>query len=262
MGKILDYEPAIQAYISGQSLEKTARTHKVDRHTLAQKLSDQGVEIRSNHSYWTHTINHSAFDELTDESAYWAGMLMADGCIYHAPPRVPEIRLELSDKDKAHVERFRRFLSVELPVRERKIKMPDGRVALYNLCVGRSRQIADKLATYGVIPGKLQRTHVTHLEHNRHFWRGVMDGDGCLTWAAHYPSIQLVGNNGLMQQFCEHIAQALDIHLSPKKFKKNIWTVSIYCRKACAVAQYLYIPSDIALERKQTIAEKFADFYA
>jgi hypothetical protein len=29
-----------------------------------------------------YTLNEKAFDQLTDEAAYWVGFLLADGCIY------------------------------------------------------------------------------------------------------------------------------------------------------------------------------------
>lgn len=261
MGKILDYKPAIEAYISGLSLIESAEMHHVDPHTLSKKLSAQGVEIRSKYSYWTRYLNHDAFENLTDEASYWIGMLMADGCIYRQEKQAPEIRLELTSRDREHLKRFKKFLSADQPIRTRNLKLRSGNVATYDLMLVRSEQIASRLESFGVFPQKTQRTQIMHLEHNRHFWRGIMDGDGCLTWANKFPALSLVGTRTLMQQFCDHISQAINIHTVPRDFNRGVWTVSLYCRKACALTEYLYSNQTIALERKQTRAEAFATFY-
>jgi len=262
MGKILDYSPAIEAYISGMSLTEASKIHRVDRHTLSKKLVAQGIEIRPNYTYWTRALNHSAFDVLTDEVAYWIGMLMADGCIYTKTVVTPEVRLELAHRDRTLLEQFKLFLSAEHPIRTRTMKLKSGRIGYYDLFRYSSQQIADRLAFYGVVPQKTNLTQVHHLEHNRHFWRCIVDVVGSMTWTAKYPALHLVGSKKLMQQFCEHIAQAIDIHTIARKYKyRKVWTVCVYGRKACTVTQHLYSQHTISLDRKQVRAKVFAAFY-
>jgi len=259
MGIILDYGPAIEAYISGLSLLEASKKHKVDRHTLSKKLTAQGIQIRPPHTYWTHSLNHNAFDVLTDEAAYWVGFLMADGCIYEYKNDAPRIRLELAHKDRAILERLKLFVSAEHQIRTRTINFASGNIGQYDLLEFGSWQIVDQLAFYGVVPQKTHREQIKHLEYNRHFWRGIVDGDGCLTWSTRYPAFQLVGSHKLMRQFCEYVLKAFDIHAIPRKYK--MWTVCLYCRKACAVMQHLYSSHSISLDRKQARAEEFAAFY-
>ncbi len=262
MGKILNYEHAISSYLSGMSLSESANLHKVDRHTLKTKLNRNGVSIRPPQSYWTYNLNHSAFDTITEESAYWIGFLMADGCIHNPENETPEIRLDLSSKDVLHIEQLKRFVSAEHPIRTRSVKLKSGNTATYSLLVFRSQQIADRLATFGVVPDKTSRETVMILENNRHFWRGVVDGDGCLTFANKYPSFQLVGSFNLMNQFCTHIKIETGIVTEPRNFNRNVWTVSLYCKKAFQVTEHLYTLAPIALERKRNRANMFGAFYA
>lgn len=262
MGKILDYQPAIEAYQSGLSMTQACLLCGVDRHTLAKRLTALGIPIRSIQTYTTLSLNHAAFDEATDEAAYWVGMLMADGCIYQRNIRcAPEIRLDISDQDRTHLERFKAFLGAGQAIRVRPVVAKSGRSYDYCVLVVHSHQIANKLAEYGVTPQKTERERVMGLERNRHFWRGVMDGDGCLTWTAKYPAIQLVGGQPLMQQFCDYIAHAVDVHTTPRQFKPSVWTVCVYGRKAVAITNHLYTPGDVALERKRARAQAFASHY-
>ena len=56
-----------------------------------------------------YTINENVFNEITEESAYWIGFLMADGCIATRKSS-PYISLRISEVDIEHIEKFRSFL--------------------------------------------------------------------------------------------------------------------------------------------------------
>ena len=258
-----DYSTAIAEYKAGKSLSQLEKEQHLCRHTLAARLKAQGIPIRSPASYRASSINHHAFDKVTEESAYWVGFLMADGCIYeHSETNLtPRVSLHLARKDRDTIERFREFLSSEHRIRTNTISFDSGDLSYDKLDFG-SQHIVDRLAYFGVVPHKTKRAKVLHLENSRHFWRGVIDGDGCLTWSAKFPSFQLVGSQPLMQQFCDYIAEHLNIHTVPRKYKgKNVWTVSLYCRKASKMARHFYTNQAVSLERKLARAKLFITFY-
>src|SRR5216683_3432093 len=63
-------------------------------------------------------INHAAFDALTPEARYWAGFLMADGCLSLAKRRRKNgkivfyklVSVQLKVTDCSHLFKLRRFL--------------------------------------------------------------------------------------------------------------------------------------------------------
>jgi hypothetical protein len=227
-----------------------------------KKLKRRGVAIRSPQDYIRLALDHTAFDILTDEVAYWTGFLMADGCITQYRDETPQIRLELQAGDIAHLERFKAFLGAEHRIHSRAVNAK-GRKYHYGTIDVRSDAIAARLAKLGVVKNKTLRTDAGVLSHNRHFWRGVMDGDGCLTWTSSYPAVHVVGSETLMRQLCEHVAVATGIETAPRKYTdRSVWTVCIYGRKACRLTVYLYTEGDIALERKMLRAHAFASHYS
>lgn len=256
-----DYSQAIKEYKSGKSLSQIAKERHLCRHTLADRLRARDIPIRSSASYRERLINHEAFDILTDEAAYWIGFLMADGCVYQYHNITPRVKLELAHRDIDILEKFKSFLSAEHDIRSRTASF-SGKTARYDRLDFASQRIVDRLAHFGVLPQKTAREQVYHLENNRHFWRGVVDGDGSLTWSAGYPAFHLVGGQKLMEQFCEHVAANLSIYTIPRNYKdRNVWTVCIYGQKASSLVGHLYSNQHIALKRKLVRARKFIAFY-
>ena len=63
-----------------------------------------------------NTLDETAFDVVTPESAYWVGFLMATGSITRAGTRSPAIAVTTADEDRAHLERFRSFVKAMEPI--------------------------------------------------------------------------------------------------------------------------------------------------
>lgn len=199
-------------------------------------------------------LNESAFDTITEESAYWAGFLMADGCISDTDRSTPKVSVRLAVKDRVHLEAFRDFLGSKHAIVPVKRKHPavDFRF--------RSARIVDALASLGILPRK---THAARflggLEYNRHAWRGVIDGDGSLGLHGMgrkrlvRPMLSLAGSEPLMRQFIDFARTVADCALTLQPHGK-IWKVQLSCNTAYLAAKSLYEDCTVALSRKLATA--------
>lgn len=120
-----------------------------------------------------YTHNKNAFSEITSESAYWAGFIAADGCIFDNKRLI----IGLSDKDYLHLERFKNFIEYTGPLRvmQNNAYVIDINAA-YKVCT-------DLTTTYNITPKKsktLVHPNITEKNHIRSFIVGYIDGDGCI----------------------------------------------------------------------------------
>lgn len=247
----------IRRYNAGESTLSLGRSFGFDPSTLQEMFRRRGVKMReAGASRAGHKINESAFDEITDASAYWVGFLMADGCVVERGGSA-SVNLSISACDVGHVEAFRAFLGgtqkIHITKNSNHASQP-----LARYTVG-SRRLADALAKLGVVPNKSATAKAIGLECNAAFWRGVIDGDGCVRWAAtdkserRYPQIRLVGSHHLVSQFadfCEPIASRRN-RVRPMH---TIWQFGLTGAPAAAVIRVLYASATIALPRKHAVA--------
>ena len=101
-----------------------------------------------------NTLDETAFDVVTPESAYWVGFLMAAGSITRAGTRSPAIAVTTADEDRAHLERFRGFVRAMEPITVgTRDGFRDASRAYLSVQV-RSARLARTLARFGVVPYK------------------------------------------------------------------------------------------------------------
>lgn len=157
-----------------------------------------------------YSLLDSIFDTVSEESAYWMGMLMADGWIFKEKTGNPRIAITLAEKDYAHLVKFSRFLKSTYPILRKTVKRHGKIVYQYSIRFS-SKRIAEKLIGYGVVPRKSFIAKVIGLEnseHLKHFWRGVFDGDGYLKNKDGKDGDRMVltGSNDLLIQFEDFIS--------------------------------------------------------
>lgn len=124
-----------------------------------------------------YNYNRNFFDKIdTEEKSYWAGFIAADGNIrkdFH------KMRIELNIQDKTHLEKFRKSIDGDMPVRE-SIR-PKNHSCYIDL---NSVKICKDLDKIGITPNKSLTLNVDlssiseELVH--HFYRGYFDGDGII----------------------------------------------------------------------------------
>jgi hypothetical protein len=249
----IDKAEIVARYEAGEGCTALAEYYGCSWGTILYHLRRLGVKIRSPHS--TYAVDESAFNPIdTEPKAYWLGFLAADGCVKDES----RVSLGLAEKDKDHVERFRAFLHTDSPVRlsERPRGCRGQRLATLEVS---SSSLVRGLAAAGVVPKKslVLCPWSGPDELMRHYWRGLIDGDGC--WHARKKggwSLSLVGSRLVVEGFAAYVHTLTGYRptLTPHI---NIWVVSVARAPVVrVVATDLYSGATEWMDRKKEIVDR------
>lgn len=129
----------------------------------------------------TNNCNHCYFSNIqTDQQAYWLGFLSADGCIC-GRNREKETTIQITLKDKEHLEKWKLDIECKNPVRPVVINH-----RTYWTIRHDSALMAQDLSKFGIVPRKsLKLTFPQNIDEHLipAFIRGYFDGDGCITYS-------------------------------------------------------------------------------
>jgi hypothetical protein len=249
----------VAGYLGGKNTPELGRLFGISKPTVAKILKRKGVPTRPATSRRFVTINEEAFATINEESAYWIGFLMADGCVTdgRGPNGAKCITLRLALIDGDHVRAFARFLNYGGKVTEHTNQL--GYKGVY-VSVASNRLAAD-LASYGVVPRKSNVAKVIGLEMDRHFWRGVIDGDGCVRRLKQnrikpqLPIIQFCGSKDIVEQFLA-FARLVEpaVRSNCSVARGNHYHTSITGYAAWSVILSLYSDCTVSLPRKLHVA--------
>jgi hypothetical protein len=116
--------------------------------------------------------NRNIFNVMTNETAYWLGVLFSDGCLYSDKYRKT---ISLSSKDKDFLENFCNFISLDQSYIKRK-----NQYFQVQLC---DMIIYNKLMSYGLEEKKSLTLQPPNIEHKyiKSFILGFFDGDGSIS---------------------------------------------------------------------------------
>lgn len=266
---VKDKKAVAEDYRRGLSLSQVAKKHHVSDETIRRFFHENGIRVRTaSEGRRSYSFDETAFNVISEESAYWAGVMMADGSVSYSKKEVhaPLVHLGFKRSDEGHLLKFKVFLKSNHPIFHKmsrhKIHNPEKKHPFSSVSI-RSHRLAQALAKLGVVPGKTFRTEArSGLENDRHFWRGVVDGDGCISsFKSHngkldYPQLFALGSKRLMDQFVSFVGRIVDTESVPRKVKNaRIFRVHLTCSKAASVIRHLYENSTISLDRKYVRAD-------
>jgi hypothetical protein len=219
---------------------------------ILNRLREIGISIRQSDTYCRrYSLNEGAFNSITEESAYWIGFLMADGCVHYTKRwNSAVISLCVAKYDCLHLENYKKFLGSN-----GKIYFGGkDNTAVFTIT---SHHIANALAKFGVLPRKSLTAKVIGLENNEDFWRGVIDGDGTVAKSSDADALlSLCGSRALMLQFATFVAKQTNTK-PPTLYKQgHIFIVKLYGKRAAFIAELLYSGCSVALQRKLENAER------
>lgn len=256
------YDAALQErvaalYKSGHSIPMIHRETGISSTEIQRILRKKNVERRppGRHRF---QCRDNAFSIITTESqAYWLGMLATDGNINQ-----DRIKLGLSIRDRKHIDLFCAFMGTKCAVVSTKShtsRTNDGRIingGPQSVIAFRSKQVASDLARHGILPNKTYTIRPwngpPHLM--RHYWRGVIDGDGSVSDGSTRKerdfAMTLCGTlpmcRGLRAFLKEHAGTSSSITKSGNIYHLQVGGIV----RTKAAVRLLYDGCSIALERK------------
>lgn len=190
----------VEAYQSGNSQEQIGSMFGYSKRVYKRILLEQGIHIRNHAEANRHlAIDQTFFDLIdTEAKAYWLGFITADGAI-QISRNVSTLVIGLSTEDSQHLYKFKAALQSEHPVKFGKSKDHD--ITYIQIAC---KRLVEALGELGVGPNKgptVQPCSKVPEHLLSAYWRGVFDGDGCISYSIRqsktpYPvwNVHLTGN--------------------------------------------------------------------
>lgn len=201
--------------------------------------------------------NDAAFDVLTPEVAYWAGVRASDGNVrHHCSMKL--ITLKMNDRDV--VEKFKSFMQSEATIHSglRYKKR-------WNLVQINSRRCFDRLGEFGIVPRKSLTLRVAdELVKSSSFWRGAIDGDGNISLKDGKYSVMFLCSASavFIEQFrsflLKHSVES-GVYTDYRK-KTPLYSVQLSGERCRIVLDLLYREPGSSMDRKRMVAERSMAF--
>lgn len=208
-----------------------------------------------------YDLDETVFETIdSEEKAYWLGFILADGNVYKNEKTYQHLlQIGLSIKDFAHLEKFKKFLKTNLPIKLNKNKTS---------CIlqVQSKKILSDLEKYNIFPRKTFTATYPKIkeELNKHLIRGMIDADGYISLVISdkkYPEYKkpvfsFCGNENIVNSVSLFLDT--DLKLSKTKIIKHSKSNVFYYRKSSSPAKgiinFLYKGCSVFLDRKNKIA--------
>jgi hypothetical protein len=203
----------------------------------------------------TRPTNTEFFTNPSDELAYFLGFFLADGYMTEKGM----IGIQLHEQDVDILRKFSHLICGEdrLQYIKKKYESNFKRSNQYRL-IFTNNEVYNLFLKLGFDTKKTTTAKVpTYLENNSHFWRGMIDGDGCLAFTSTF-LVELVGTRSVCNSFkryCQLYNLGIDRSLTEfnrkKKYNVDIVSFRIHGKEAYKLCQVLYEnKGDLYLERK------------
>jgi len=250
----------ISEYRSGKSIKSIKDKINRSEDYINRILKENNIEKRYKNK--KSFYNENFFKDInTEEKAYWLGFICADGSVRNGRQKNNRIRytlkIALSGVDYSHLVKFKTSINYS------------GKIKKYsNMCEIsiEGKKIIKDLEKNNIVENKTFITKKPNLNKNmeRHFWRGVFDGDGCITYHSKdkkQMSISLCGSIFLISEFKKFL-HTIEVEKIHTRKDRNIYSAStggnIVCYK---ILNKLYNNSTIFLKRKKDLFLDFKNRY-
>lgn len=245
------------------TLSKIAKKYNVHRQTVANRFIKLNIPYKSKEHRFSS--NEDFFSLENEKSFYWAGFMAADGCLYERKDGFKQLVIKLANKDKTHLESFKKDIETNAPISLYKNKNSHRNknwsdTDQYQLRIA-SHKIFDDLHKFGLTPRKTKTYDVPEkILLNKlcnHFIRGYFDGDGCINKSTNV-SWSIRGTLPFLTK-CKNILESncgLNSKVKPR-LNNGTWELRYTGRKMVfRIVDFLYDNATLYLDRKKQIVDK------
>lgn len=240
------------------SISECAKKFNMSRDTLTKYLKEQCSE----HYIHKYNVDETYFSKIdSEEKAYWLGFLTADGCIFK---NRPSIRLALSEKDYAHVEKFKKALKSDhtitiVPAGGYTDK--NGKHSMAASITIQNKKLYNDLINLGFTSAKSLNEKPVELPENLipHYIRGIFDGDGWISFSDKHRDLGF----GMGKEILIYIKNNFEKYGNVKnsynvRYFKKIYRYRISSKiEILKALDFMYNNATIFLDRKY---EKYLEF--
>lgn len=242
-------EQICNRYSEGESIKLIASKFNLHKSTVTKILKESGMQTFSRRER-NIQFNEFIFDNLNADSLYWLGFIAADG---HVGSNC--LVITISKKDINHLYKFKIFVEGNSNLKIREYNKSCS-IVLY------SKHIVNTLRNYGFFNDKSVSLRIDNrFTNSRDFWRGMIDGDGCLLIDKRgQQKLNFCGTKSTTKSFSEWCKKYVNTN---SKIRLNgastlNYQFNIHCKKAAQISEILYGGSPrFYLERKY---QKYKEF--
>ena len=250
----------IEMYQDGYLLQDIAAKYDTTYATVSKLLKKNGVVI----DRYTYHFDEHYFDNIdTQDKAYILGLLWADG--YNDTDK-GSIAIQLQEQDKELLLKINRVTCNERPLRKSSLSEKNSRWQDQYMLTWQSRYVSKLLDEYGMhkkkslileFPGWLDEDLC------RHFIRGYIDGDGCISLSQNgkFASVSMVGTKMFLNVVKDIIKESLDVDVviqRDKRAQEPICTLRCGTKDGVSkILKWIYRDANLFLNRKYNKYQQF-----
>lgn len=185
--------PASQAYVNGETQAEIRKNLNLSEKKLRKILLDDNIKIRPRGGDRTrkHFFRENAFDVHSQESAYWCGFLMADGCLSNTPDS-HHLSLSIGVEDRLQIERYAEHLGLDRSSIKDNVR-PDSAQLSVTIC---AKSLPRLLRPWGIVQCKTRNFSEPSVSRDvlPAYLRGWADGDGYVRLRKSKEAFRVTGN--------------------------------------------------------------------
>lgn len=245
------------------TLKQVEDKYNLSHPTISKILKDTPKHTRAKLN--NPNMNESFFHNLDENSAYYLGLIIADGNVFKdGTGRQASISITLNEEDEYLLFKFKEILKANTAISH------DGRgVSQFAI---RSDIMASDLEKHGVIPRKSYFTYLPKISDDlmSNLIRGIFDGDGSIQAKLNKDnrflhSFSFCGTHQLMQEISNYLYEHLELTQKPSvyDYKDRVLSeIKIQNKHDMFIfGEWLYQDANIFMKRKYDKYMVFKEYY-